>query len=199
MQRYFAFLYCVQFFKNNKCADQMTIDRSEQFDFSTVQQLFKNRPRKLQFEKTMARIKNEPTKSFLGTIPRKDQPVTTKRRYRQGTVALREIRRYQRTTENLIPATSIQRLVREIQFDVLGKPLRWEVPALEAIQVIFSVFSIFQLFFKFCHSYIICVVGYSRAFLVNLFENSNLCSIHAHRSTIMAKDIDLARRIRGDK
>jgi histone H3-like centromeric protein A len=37
----------------------------------------------------------------------------------------------------------------------------------------------------------------AEAFLVHLFEDTNLCAIHAKRVTIMAKDIQLARRIRG--
>lgn len=37
----------------------------------------------------------------------------------------------------------------------------------------------------------------SEAFLVHLFEDTNLCAIHAKRVTIMQKDIQLARRIRG--
>ena len=37
----------------------------------------------------------------------------------------------------------------------------------------------------------------SEAYLVHLFEDTNLCAIHAKRVTIMQKDIQLARRIRG--
>jgi len=39
----------------------------------------------------------------------------------------------------------------------------------------------------------------SEAFLVSLFEDTNLCAIHAKRVTIMPKDMQLARRIRGEK
>ncbi len=39
----------------------------------------------------------------------------------------------------------------------------------------------------------------AEAYLVGLFEDSNLCAIHAKRVTIMAKDIQLARRIRGER
>ena len=35
-------------------------------------------------------------------------------------------------------------------------------------------------------------------FLIGLLEQSNLCAVHARRVTIMPKDIQLARRIRGD-
>uniref|UniRef100_M3YJI6 Core Histone H2A/H2B/H3 domain-containing protein n=1 Tax=Mustela putorius furo TaxID=9669 RepID=M3YJI6_MUSPF len=37
------------------------------------------------------------------------------------------------------------------------------------------------------------------AYLVGLFEDTNLCAIHAKRVTIMPKDIQLARRIRGER
>ena len=39
----------------------------------------------------------------------------------------------------------------------------------------------------------------SEAYLTGIFEDSNLCALHANRVTIMKKDMDLARRIRGDE
>ncbi len=39
----------------------------------------------------------------------------------------------------------------------------------------------------------------AEAYLVGLFEDSNLCAIHAKRVTIMPKDLQLARRIRGER
>ena len=39
----------------------------------------------------------------------------------------------------------------------------------------------------------------SEAYLVGLFEDTNLCAIHAKRVTIMPKDVQLARRIRGER
>ena len=39
----------------------------------------------------------------------------------------------------------------------------------------------------------------AEAYLVGLFEDTNLCAIHAKRATIMPKDIQLARRIRGER
>ena len=38
----------------------------------------------------------------------------------------------------------------------------------------------------------------AEAYLIGLFEDTNLCAIHAHRVTIMPRDIQLARRIRGE-
>ena len=95
-------------------------------------------------------------------------------RYRPGTVALREIRRYQTTTELLIRKLPFQRLVREIAQDFVTD-LRFQGSALEALQQA------------------------SEAYLVGIFEDTNLCAIHAKRVTIMPKDILLARRIRGER
>ena len=39
----------------------------------------------------------------------------------------------------------------------------------------------------------------TEAYMVGLFEDTNLCAIHARRVTIMPKDIQLARRIRGER
>ncbi len=96
-------------------------------------------------------------------------------RFRPGTVALREIRRYQKTTDLLIPKLPFQRLVREIANDLNLQPdVRFQSTSIMALQEA------------------------SEAYLVSLFEDTNLVAIHAKRVTIMPKDIQLARRIRGD-
>jgi histone H3-like centromeric protein A len=99
------------------------------------------------------------------------------RRYKPGTLALREIRRYQQSTELLLLKLPFARLVREIALSILpyhaAQDLRWQSQAIQALQEA------------------------SEAFLVHLFEDTNLCAIHAKRVTIMQKDIQLARRIRG--
>ena len=98
-------------------------------------------------------------------------------RYRPGTVALREIRRYQKSTELLIRKLPFQCLVREIALDFWPKDggPRFTANAIKALQEA------------------------AEAYLVGLFEDTNLCAIHAKRVTIMPKDIQLARRIRGEK
>ena len=96
------------------------------------------------------------------------------KRYRPGTVALRDIRRYQKSTELLIHKLPFQRLVREIAQD-LNPSLRFQTSALTALQEA------------------------AEAYLVDLFEDTNLCAIHAKRVTIKPKDIQLARRIRGEQ
>ena len=102
-------------------------------------------------------------------------------RYRPGTVALKQIRQYQKTTELLIRKLPFQRLVREIasDSDVIKSPLCGEV--------------------RFQSAAIMALQEATEAYLVGLFEDSNLCAIHARRVTIMPKDIQLARRIRGER
>ena len=95
-------------------------------------------------------------------------------RYRPGTVALREIRKYQKSTELLIRKLPFQRLVREIA-------------------------SIFKSDLRFQSSAVLALQEASESYLVGLFEDSNLCAIHAKRVTIMSKDMILAKRIRGEK
>ena len=95
-------------------------------------------------------------------------------RYRPGTVALREIRKYQKSTELLIRKLPFQRLVREITQD-WKTDLRFQSSAMLALQEA------------------------AEAYLIGLFEDTNLCAIHAKRVTIMPKDMQLARRIRGER
>ncbi|PWN94822.1 histone-fold-containing protein [Tilletiopsis washingtonensis] len=104
-----------------------------------------------------------------------------KARFRPGTVALREIRRYQKSTDLLIQKLPFARVVREVADDFItnvydgtgGAGLRWQSSAILALQEA------------------------TEAYLVHLFEDANLCAIHAKRVTIMQRDIQLARRIRG--
>lgn len=100
--------------------------------------------------------------------------VNKKRRYRPGTVALRQIRRYQKSTDLLLPKIPFQRLVREIAMD-------------------------FQPGLRFQSSAILAMQEASEAYLVGVFEDTNLCAIHAKRVTIMQKDMRLALRIRGER
>ena len=135
----------------------------------------------------MARTKQTARKSTGGKAPRKQLASQAARkatpstggvkkahRYRPGTVALREIRRYQKTTDLLIKRAPFQRLVREVAQD-FKSDLRFQSSAVMALQEA------------------------SEAFLVGLFEDTNLCAIHARRVTIMPKDMQLARRIRGER
>ena len=96
-------------------------------------------------------------------------------RYHPGTVALREIWRYQKFTELLIRKLPFQRLVREIAQDLGKINIRFQSGAIMALQEA------------------------SEAYLVGLLEDSNLCAVHAKRVTIMPKDIQLACRIRGER
>jgi len=135
----------------------------------------------------MARTKQTARKSTGGKAPRKQlaskaakkaTPASSglkkTHRFKPGTVALREIRKYQKSTELLIRKAPFQRLVREIAQDYKTE-LRFQSNAVLALQEA------------------------SESYLVGLFEDTNLCAIHAKRVTIMPKDIQLARRIRGER
>lgn len=91
-------------------------------------------------------------------------------RYRPGTVALREIRKYQRTSNLLIPKTAFGRLVKEISNDC-RVDLRWRKDALE------------------------CLQEAAEQFMTQTFEHTNLNAIHSKRVTITPKDMILALRI----
>ena len=119
----------------------------------------------------MARTKQTARKSTGGKAPRKQLATKAARksapatggvkkphRYRPGTVALREIRRYQKSTELLIRKLPFQRLVREIAQD-FKSDLRFQGSAVLALQEA------------------------AEAYLVGLFEDTNLCAIHAKRVT----------------
>lgn len=95
-------------------------------------------------------------------------------RFRPGTVALKEIRRYQKSTALLIRKLPFQRLVREVAQDYQTN-IRFQAAAVAALQEA------------------------AEAYLVGLFEDTNLCAIHAGRVTIMPRDMQLARRIRGER
>ena len=155
----------------------------------------------------MARTKQTARKSTGGKAPRKQLAakkasktstgaaaggVKKPHRFRPGTVALREIRRYQKSTgewlslryttwrwltllsELLIRKLPFQRLVREIAQD-FKTDLRFQSSAVMALQEA------------------------AEAYLVSLFEDTNLAAIHAKRVTIQTKDMSLARRLRGER
>ena len=129
----------------------------------------------------MARVKSSPIRYIGGKslckLPIKSVRIALKkpRRYCLGTVALREIRRYQKSTDLLIRKLPFQRLVRDIaqSFKIRGEVPRFQSTAVLALQEA------------------------SEAFLVGVFEDTNLCAIHAKRVTIMNRDMQLALRICG--
>ena len=93
------------------------------------------------------------------------------RRNRPGTVALREIRFYQRSRCFLIPMITFQRLAREYGDDnKVG--LRWQAQALYNLQVA------------------------AEAYMVGFLSDANYCAIHRKVTTIAPKDLQLAKRLR---
>lgn len=123
--------------------------------------------------------KARPAGQLMTKAARKARPtaasVRKPHRYRPGTVALREIRKMQKGCDLLIRKAPFQRLVREIIHEDIKSDVRVQSTALLALQEA------------------------AECYLIGLFEDTNLCAIHAKRVTIMPKDIQLARRIRGEK
>ena len=120
------------------------------------------------------------SKASKSTMKKKTAPAeggvktVRERRFRPGTVAIREIKRYQKTTNLLLLKAPFQRFVRAI-CEGIDAQLRFQSQALLAVQEA------------------------AEMYLVGLFEDTNLCAIHANRVTVMKKDMDLARRIRGER
>ncbi len=108
-------------------------------------------------------------KTISGDLKKKKRP----HRFRPGTVALKDIRKYQKSTDLLIRKAPFARLVKEITQD-MGN-YRMQSVAVQALQEA------------------------TESYITNLFTDANLCAIHAKRITIFPKDIDLARRIRGER
>merc|ERR1711874_108367 len=135
---------------------------------------------------TMVRVKYIARKSSQGTKkPRKrfntksaKKTINTggikkPRRYKPGTVARKEIRKYQKSTDLLIRKLPFQRLVKGIAHEI-------------------------RLETRFQSSAVLALQEAAEAYLVGLLEDSNLCARHARRVTIMDRDINLAKRIRGE-
>ena len=116
-------------------------------------------------------------KKLLKLKEAKDGAVKRKHRFRPGTVALREIRQYQKGGELLLRKLPFQRLCREIAQGISGDSLQY----------------------RFQQSAILALQEASEAYLVGLFEDTNLLALHGKRVTVMVKDIQLARRIRGER
>ena len=147
----------------------------------------------------MARTKQTARKSTGGKAPRKqlatkvrtrkEAPATggvkKPHRYRPGTVALREIRRYQKSTDLLMMKRPFGRLVREI--------MQVEVTDITNAKRYTHVD------YRMTGSSLFALQEATEAYHVGLFEDTNLCAIHAKRKTIMPKDMQLARRIRGER
>ena len=133
--------------------------------------------------RTKGQAKRFAVNKVLPSIPRharvrKSAPVAggvkMPKRFRPGIVALREIRRFQKSVELLIPKLPFQRLVREIMQDQGNGDLRIQSSAVGALQEV-------------CEAY-----------LAGVFEDTQLCALHAKRTTIMKRDMKLALRIRGN-
>jgi len=117
---------------------------------------------------------SQTSRSQLSNIPTSNQiKITNKKRRKQGAGALKDIRKYQRSTEPLLRKLPFQRIVRKISQQFYSD-LRWQLVAIVALQEA------------------------TEAYLTGFFEDTNLLAIHAKRQTILPRDMRLARRIRGE-
>ena len=119
-----------------------------------------------------------PQKAVAGKAPapRRSAPGAPKKikpRFRPGTVALREIRKYQKNADLLIPRLPFQKLVRYLTDKLFPHQN-----------------------FRFNGNTFLALQESAEAYLTTLFEDANLCAIHAKRITIMPKDLQLTARIR---
>ena len=125
--------------------------------------------------KETARAKRSITSKKSKKAPKAASGVKrAQRRWRPGTVALREVKKYQRSTEMLIQRAPFQRLVREVS-GAQKEGLRFQSSAILAIQ-------------EACEAYVVSVLA-----------DTNLACIHAKRVTIQPKDVQLALRLRGER
>jgi histone H3/H4 len=109
-----------------------------------------------------------------GQVGKGPQQQQMKTRFRPGTLALKKIKEYQQSTNLLIPRAPFQRVIRH-KAQAISTDIRFQVSAIQALQEA------------------------AEAHLTSIFEDGNLISLHSKRVTLMAKDLKLARRIRGAK
>lgn len=120
---------------------------------------------------------NNPNKYFFGKDKKHMKPKLMKgqymKSYRPNTLCLREIRKFQKGPELCIRRIVFQGVVRDITWK-MNRNIRFHSQALIALQEA------------------------TEAYMVGLFEDTNLCAAHARRVTIFPRDMQLARRIRGE-
>ena len=108
------------------------------------------------------------------------QGIKKPHRYQPGLVALREIRRYQQSTECLIKRTPFNKLIKEISQEYRVCP---DGPGMPSVQV------------RFQSTALAAFQEEAENFIMGLFEDVILLAVHARRVTVMPQDIRLALRI----
>ena len=137
----------------------------------------RNKPTPRKHNKPKRRRNRKPSGERWTPPARRNAP-----RHRPGQAALRDIRQYQASTEPLIHRAAFQRIAREIFTDVTDNRRYWAFSAP-----------------RFQASALLALQVAAEAYLIGLFEETHLCALHAKRATIMPKDMQLARRIRGER
>ncbi|CDW87275.1 histone h3 [Stylonychia lemnae] len=108
------------------------------------------------------------------TVAPANQSKKKMKRFKPGQLALKQIKKLQSSTDLLVKKLPFQRLVREIARSS-NPEIRFSIQGLLALQEA------------------------AECFLVGLFEDCHQCAIHANRVTVMPKDMQLARRLRGER
>jgi histone H3 len=125
--------------------------------------------------KSRKRVRSPKPPATEGSATKAAQPVVKKtHRWHPGTLALREIRKYQASTDTLIAKASFRRLVREIATSV-KRTVRMRFNAVEAIQEA------------------------AEAYIVEFIADANRCAVHDHRCTLFSSDTNLVLSLRGDR
>jgi histone H3 len=122
---------------------------------------------------TLAARRRKASKAPKAPLKPGEIPFKKPHRFRPGTVALREIRRYQKTTEPLIPKRPLERLIREVTQE-------YKVDA------------------RFTTNALVCIREILEVDVTKWFELANIAAIHAKRVTVMPKDMEVVRRIIGN-
>jgi len=137
----------------------------------------------------MARVKQKRPTQKIGSCKREPRPKCNKRgsngcarkeRMRPGMVALREIRRYQASTDLLVRKGPFQKLVKQVHRECFGIGTKEEK-------------------YKYQGSAVLAMQTAAEAYLIGVFEDAYLCTLHAKRVTLMPQDMHLALRIRGER
>ena len=141
-------------------------------------------PLKPTLKKIATKGGKQPRKHLLHKLIRRNKSSTggikKPHRYCPGLLALREIRRYQQSTDCLIKRTPFNKLIKEISQEYSVCP---DGPGTPSVQV------------RFQSTALAALQVAAENFLVGLFEDINLLAVHAKRVTVMPRDIRLALRI----
>ena len=128
-----------------------------------------------------AKASNQPRRAKAAASAAGVAGVKKPHRYRPGTVALREIHRYQKSTNLLLPKVSFQRLLRDVTIDTVDQLKKMYTKLKDPSRMTVATVQ--------------CLQAASEAIITKTLEDANLCAIHTKRVTVQPKDLELAHRL----